>query len=387
MCSSSTQHAEASALAGPPQQPLGYSVDGFRRLRRHAARRGAAGARLLVPSVVAFARALGRSAARTAIGPFQGLSPTPHTPVSGRLSSTRFGGFEIACDGGHHRASLLEPGGHQERGRTTVALDPHGVQAGLRMRELAVPMRAHGATAVLVGIDQRTQRFVRLQPRVELDAQLAGQRQVRPLTGGANDLVDAVDAKGFAVAIDARDEHLAALLDDLGDAQPRVEFERAGVAQAAQRRAERSTCRQGIGIATAEDASQDRRAHAPHQSRAWDLLGQFGQCEQGIRSAVPGPDDQRLLACIARAMNAQHIRNTVEDARRRFALTDCGQAAGAHRIRRVPGAGAVDDRACAQLDRPAVTHRTDDERRALATFALHLVVALARHRDDPRAQM
>ena len=50
------------------------------------------------------------------------------------------------------------------------------------------------------------------------------------------------------------------------------------------------------------------------------------------------------LAGIARAVAAQHVGHAVGDPVRGLRLADGGQAIGARRIGRMPGAGCVDDR-------------------------------------------
>jgi hypothetical protein len=67
-----------------------------------------------------------------------------------------------------------------------------------------------------------------------------------------------------------------------------------------------------------------------------------------------------------------------------FAL--CRQAAGAERVRHGPGAGRVDDGACAVTpERAAAVCDREDERLCLATVSRHLVEALPRDRLDRAA--
>ena len=100
---------------------------------------------------------------------------------------------DVAGDGRHDRADLLVAGQHQEGRRPPVALDADGVEARLGMGELAVAVRRHRSAGVQVRVDQRPERLRALQPRVEVEPQLAGQVQVRALSGRDDDPVDGAD--------------------------------------------------------------------------------------------------------------------------------------------------------------------------------------------------
>ena len=60
-------------------------------------------------------------------------------------------GLVVAGERGDDRAHLLVAGEHEEGRRPAIALHPGEVEAGLRLRELARAVRAHGAAACTLG--------------------------------------------------------------------------------------------------------------------------------------------------------------------------------------------------------------------------------------------
>ena len=88
---------------------------------------------------------------------------------------------------------MLIAGEQQERRRAAVALDADGVEAGFRMRQLAMPVRRHRAAGMHIRIDQGAERLGAFKPRVEIETQLARQRQVGTLSGGGDDPIDRPD--------------------------------------------------------------------------------------------------------------------------------------------------------------------------------------------------
>ncbi len=150
------------------------------------------------------------------------------------------------------------------------------------MRQFAMPMWSHCSAAVQVRVDQRAERFGGFQPGVQLEAQLAGQRQVRSLARSADDFVDALDLHGLLLRVQAEHGQLASLAPNLGDAQAAEELQCTALPQAPQRCAEFAARRQGIRRTAAIDPLQGRRADGPGQPGSWHLLGHIGQGEQAI---------------------------------------------------------------------------------------------------------
>ena len=87
------------------------------------------------------------------------------TPVSGRTSCTSSAAVHVAGDRRDNRARLLVAGQQQEGRRAAVALDADGVEARLRMGELAMAVRRDRAAGVQVGIDQRARAPARSPAR------------------------------------------------------------------------------------------------------------------------------------------------------------------------------------------------------------------------------
>ena len=146
---SATQQASTLAGAGPPQQPGRRIRDG------NWTRRADAGFRKHEPHIV--------------------------------------GRRQVARDCRGDRADLLIAGEQQEGRRAAIALDADRIEAGLRMRELAMAVRRHRAAGMHVRIDQRTERLGAFEPGIEIETQLARQRQIGPLSGGGDDPIDRAD--------------------------------------------------------------------------------------------------------------------------------------------------------------------------------------------------
>ena len=132
---SATQQASTLAGAGPPQQPAAAS-----------------------------------SAMTGRVG---------QTPVSGKHQPHIVGRRHIARDCRGDRADLLIAGEEQEGRRAAIALDADRIEAGLGMGELAVAVRRHRAAGMLIRIDQGTERLGAFEPGIEIETQLARQRQDR----------------------------------------------------------------------------------------------------------------------------------------------------------------------------------------------------------------
>ena len=103
------------------------------------------------------------------------------------------GGGYVARDRRRDRAHLLIAGQQQKSRRAAVALDADRVEAGLRVRKLAMAMRRHGAAGVFVGINERTQRADAFQPWIELEAQFAREAEIGALAGRDDDAIEGAD--------------------------------------------------------------------------------------------------------------------------------------------------------------------------------------------------
>jgi hypothetical protein len=148
--------------------------------------------------------------------------------------------------------------------------------------ELSVTVRAHGAAAVQVRIDERAQRFIALKPRVKLDSKFARELQVRPLARGADDFVDAFEPQLLALGIHPDDAELVSLLLDACDSQSCVEGHGAGVAKSTQGAAKRPSRAERIRIPSAKDPGEHRRANRPDQLSGRDFCGKLSKCQQRV---------------------------------------------------------------------------------------------------------
>ena len=90
-------------------------------------------------------------------------------------------------------ADLLVAGHGQERRGPAVALHPDQEHPRLGLGQLGGAVRVDRAAGVHVRVDQRGQRARGLQHRVQVEAHLGQQRQVRPEPGHRDDLVDRVE--------------------------------------------------------------------------------------------------------------------------------------------------------------------------------------------------
>lgn len=101
---------------------------------------------------------------------------------------------------------------------------------------------------------------------------------------------------------------------------------------------------------------------------------------------MTGTDDQRGAAGIGGAFGAERVWDAVGDTAREPRLAWCRHAMAAGRVRRVPGAGAVDHGA--RLDRlgAAASFDVKDERRCVTAFAIVQAPKVApRDADDAHA--
>ena len=95
----------------------------------------------------------------------------------------------VAGERGDDRADLLVAGAQQERRRAAVALHAHHEDALVGVAELVDAVRRHRAARVQVRVDQRSERSRRLDAVVEVEPQLAEQREVGPEAGRGDHLV------------------------------------------------------------------------------------------------------------------------------------------------------------------------------------------------------
>ena len=70
---------------------------------------------------------------------------------------------------------MLVAGEQQKRRRAAIALDTDCIETSLRMRQLAMTMRRHGAAGMDVRVDQGAESLGAFKPGVEIETQLACQ--------------------------------------------------------------------------------------------------------------------------------------------------------------------------------------------------------------------
>ena len=246
-------------------------------------------------------------------------------------------------------------------------------------------VRRHGAAGMLVRVDQRPERLGAFQPGIELQPQLARERQVRPLPRRHDDAVDRPDPPHALHGI-ALDDHPAAIAPHCRGGEAGDQRHAPVVDERLHVGAELAARRQLVGFAAAIDAHQVRAAHRPDDGRRRFRFGEPGEVEQRIRRRMPRADHQHCLAGIAGAVAAEHVGNAIGDPLGMLRLAVGRQSAAAERVLVRPGARGVDhrpreiapDTAVAGVDR-------QQERPLLAPAARHLVHAEARHRDHAHA--
>lgn len=143
----------------------------------------------------------------------------------------------------------------------------------------------------------------------------------------------------------------------------------------------RPSCAPPPAIHRAEGA-----AEGPQDARGRLRLREFDEIQHGIHRRMTGTDDQRGAAGIGGAFGAERVWDAVGDTAREPRLAWCRHAMAAGRVRRVPGAGAVDHGA--RLDRlgAAASFDVKDERRCATAFAIVQAPKVApRDADDAHA--
>ena len=95
----------------------------------------------------------------------------------------------VAREFGNHRADLLIAGRQQEGRRATIGFRADYDEAAFRLREFGDAVRRDGAAGMQIGIDQRRELRRRLHRRIQVDAQLAQERQIGPEAGGHDDAI------------------------------------------------------------------------------------------------------------------------------------------------------------------------------------------------------
>ena len=124
---------------------------------------------------------------------------------------------------------------------------------------------------------------------------------------------------------------------DLGDAQRNVPHgttvdELTGTA------AEFAALGQGIVLFAAKKLSNLCAAHDPGDLGASGLVGERGELEQSVERRVSTTDYGGAFTCIALSVGAEDVRDAIEDVRGGRGFAKRGQAVGAQRIGRAPGA-------------------------------------------------
>ena len=100
------------------------------------------------------------------------------------------GGLVVSGQRGGDGADLLVAGHGQEGGGAAVALHADEVDAVLVVAEHVGAVRVDGAAGVDVGVDERRQLDRRLEPGVEVEAQLGSDAMVGAEAGQPDDLVE-----------------------------------------------------------------------------------------------------------------------------------------------------------------------------------------------------
>ena len=249
----------------------------------------------------------------------------------------------VAGDRGGDGADLFIAGQQQEGRRAAIALDADRVEAGLGMRQLAMTMRRHRAAGMQIRIDQRAERLGALEPRIEIETQLARQRQIRTLPGGGDDPIDRSDP--------ARAVGRLALDDD------RRRLPRSAATANPVSSVTRPLSTSSLTFAPSSPRAGNWSASPPLKMRARFVLrvAQRTTCagrssaSARVRAARWRPSGRsRRRASYARIdvpIAAENVGNAIGDPIGEFRFARRRQAARAERIRRRPRAGGVDHRA------------------------------------------
>src|SRR6185312_3480991 len=106
--------------------------------------------------------------------------------------------FPIARERGYDRAHLLIAREHQEGGRASIALHAHDEQVGFRVGKFIDAMRRDRATAMNVGINERSQGQWAFQSRIKGEPDFAQEGEIRAEASCCDDFVNRTNALFFS---------------------------------------------------------------------------------------------------------------------------------------------------------------------------------------------
>ena len=287
----------------------------------------------------------------------------------------------VAVQRGDDRADLLVACAQQERRSAPVALHTDHEYPLVGVAELVHAVRRHRPAGMQVRVDQRSQPARRLDAIVEIQPQLAEQRQVRAEASGGDHLVrhESLVAVG--------QHHLIVLDGHRASLEAAHELDRSVLDEAADRRAEPAAGRQLVVPSAAVLAAGRPAADRPHDVSRRLGAPERHQVEDHVERRVPAADHEHSLAGVAAAIGAQHVGDAIGDAVGGGTLTGGGDAARAERVRLRPRAGRVDDRGRQIAAFLAALVDDELERRLVAAVVLELVDAVLGDGHDARAEV
>ena len=134
---------------------------------------------------------------------------------------------------------------------------------------------------MFVRVDQRSERLGAFEPGVEIQAQFASQRQIGPLAGGDDDLVDGSDQPRPFRRLAFHDDP-AAFASQGGCRKPCDQRHTTALDQFARFGAQFTARWQLVGVAAAIDTGEVASACRPDGASRRLGLGEARQVEQGI---------------------------------------------------------------------------------------------------------
>ena len=198
-----------------------------------------------------------------------------------------------------------------------------------------------------VGIDQRCQRRRRLNRGVQAKPHLAQERQVRP-EPGCDDHAVGQHCRCTPVPPPGDGQHAICIRDPVDQEGSQRRHDTA-FDQPLRPRTKFAALGEAVARTAAEVHRTEGAAKGPQDAGAWCALRQIAKIEHRIHRRMPGADDERGVAGIDVALRGEHVGDAVGDAVRLGDFAWRWHAVAARRVRRVPGARAVDH--CACLDR------------------------------------
>src|SRR3954454_9066401 len=162
---------------------------------------------------------------------------------------------------------------------------------------------------MLVRIDHRPKRAPAFEPRIEVETQLPGHREIGALPGAHHDAIDWRECAARWVGY----RHPAAMLFDTLDGKAPEQVQFAAVNEPLELVTERPARGQLVSSAAAKYARQIGSSNRPNDLRSCIRCGEARQIEQDVCGRMPAPDDQHALPGIRLAIAAKHIRDAGGD--------------------------------------------------------------------------